>query len=883
MAGNRVYFFGGGKADGSASMKMILGGKGAGLAEMTNLGIPVPPGFTISAEVCLSYLESGEKLPEGLEEEVLANLAKVEETMGKKYGNASDPLLISLRSGAAISMPGMMDTVLNLGLNDESVIGLANQSGDERFAYDSYRRLIQMYSDVVIGIEHSKFEDILKSVKSKKSYKLDVELQVEDLKEIVKKYKEVVRNETGKDFPASPMEQLWGGIDAVFKSWNTRRAIEYRRLNKIPEDMGTAVNTQSMVFGNMGNTSATGVAFTRDPATGENRYYGEFLHNAQGEDVVAGIRTPQPLNKKDRGDGDPVSLEDTMPDIHRELVGIFSRLENHYHDMQDIEFTVEDRKLWILQTRSGKRTGRASVKIAVDMVQEGLLEKDEALLSVDPSSIDQLLHPTIDPKAEVTVIASGLPASPGAASGIAVFNADDARDLGAEQNVILVRSETSPDDIHGMAASQGILTSTGGMTSHAAIVARGMGKPCIVGCESALVDEEKQMFSVGQTTVKKGDTITIDGSTGRVMLDTVPTIPPEMTDEFKKLMTWSDEYRKLGVRANADTPRDARIAREFGAQGIGLCRTEHMFFEGERIDAMREMILAKDGEGRKKALSKILPMQRKDFEEILKEMDGFPVTIRLLDPPLHEFLPRTKEEFAHLSEKIGVEVDEIVKIADSLREANPMLGHRGCRLGITYPEITEMQAVAIFEAAVNRIREGGNPLPEVMVPLISGEREFIAQKKIIIAVAERILKKNNVDLQYLVGTMIELPRAALVADKIARHAQFFSFGTNDLTQTTFGLSRDDVGRFLPFYISQGILKDDPFQVLDIEGVGQLVEIGTTRGRSSNKNLKVGICGEHGGEPGSIRFFQKVGLNYVSCSPFRVPVARLAAAHTELKE
>jgi len=882
MAGKSVYFFGGGKADGSGTMKKVLGGKGAGLAEMTNLGIPVPPGFTISAEVCLNYLASGKKMPEGLEDEVLDNLRKVEDTLGIKFGDPSDPLLISIRSGAAISMPGMMDTVLNLGLNDDSVAGLAGQSGDERFAYDSYRRLIQMYGDVVIGIDHSKFENILKGVKSQKGVDLDIDLQVDDLKQIVEKYKELVLNDSGRDFPTSPLEQLWGGVDAVFKSWNTKRAIEYRRLNKIPGDMGTAVNIQSMVFGNMGETSATGVAFTRDPATGEKRYYGEFLHNAQGEDVVAGIRTPQPLNKEDRGEDNPISLEDTMPDIHRELIGIFSNLENHYHDMQDIEFTVQDKKLWILQTRSGKRTGRASVKIAVDMVDEGLLKKDEALLSVDPDSVDQLLHPTIDPKAEVKVIAKGLPASPGAASGIAVFTADDARDLGDEQEVILVRSETSPDDIHGMAASQGILTSTGGMTSHAAIVARGMGKPCIVGCESVLVDEEKQLFSVGNTTVKKGDIITIDGSTGRIMLDKVPTIPPEMTEEFKILMTRADEYRKMSVRANADTPQDAKIARDFGAEGIGLCRTEHMFFEGDRIDAMREMILARNSNGRKKALEKILPMQRKDFEGILKEMDGFPVTIRLLDPPLHEFLPKTEEEFAHLSGKIGRDIDEIMKITESLHESNPMLGHRGCRLGITYPEITEMQAVAIFEAAVNRIKDGGNPMPEIMVPLISGEREFIEQKKIIIAVAEKIMKDNNVDLKYLVGTMIELPRAALVADKIAKHAQFFSFGTNDLTQTTFGLSRDDVGRFLPFYISEGILKDDPFQVLDTEGVGQLVETGTTRGRSSNENLKVGICGEHGGEPNSILFFRKIGLNYVSCSPFRVPVARLAAAHAELK-
>jgi len=882
MNNMRVYFFGGGKADGNGQMKDILGGKGAGLAEMTNIGIPVPPGFTISAQVCLGYLASGEQLPEGLEQEVIDNLKRVEGTLDRKFGDPAKPLLLSIRSGAAISMPGMMDTVLNLGLNDDTVTGLAGLSNDERFAYDSYRRLIQMYSDVVIGIEHSKFERILRTIKNQKGYTLDIELQIEDLKEIVNQYKQLVHDETGVDFPRSPVEQLWGGIGAVFKSWNTKRAIEYRRLNKIPEDMGTAVNIQAMVFGNMGTGSATGVAFTRDPATGENRYYGEFLPNAQGEDVVAGIRTPQSLSRADRGEDDPPSLEDLMPDIHHDLVQIFQKLENHYHDMQDIEFTIQEGKLWILQTRIGKRTGRAAVKIAIDMVDNGLLDQKQALLRVDPASVEQLLHPTIDPKADPVVIASGLPASPGAASGIVVFHADDARDMGEENSVILVRAETSPDDIHGMAASMGILTSTGGMTSHAAIVARGMGKPCVVGCEAVYVDEDNALLRVGDRVVKQGDLITLDGSTGRVMLDRVPTIPPEFTEEFNTLMSWADGCRKLGIRANADTPHDARTARNFGAEGIGLCRTEHMFFEGDRIDAMREMILASNSEGRKKALKKILPMQRKDFEEIFKEMDGFPVTIRLLDPPLHEFLPRTEEEFAHLSSKIGIEISEIKILADALRESNPMLGHRGCRLGITYPEITEMQAIAIFEAALNVTREGGNPLPEIMVPLISSEKEFIEQKDIIIRVADRLLPESGVDLKYLVGTMIELPRAALVADRIAEHAQFFSFGTNDLTQTTFGLSRDDVGRFLPFYISKGIFKEDPFQMLDTEGVGQLVALGTSRGRSANENLKVGICGEHGGEPTSISFFQEAGLNYVSCSPYRVPIARLAASHAALK-
>jgi pyruvate,orthophosphate dikinase len=881
MRQKRVYFFGNGKADGSESQRAILGGKGAGLAEMTNIGIPVPPGFTISAQVCLEYLKDEGRMPEGLEEEVLSNLARVEEVLGKKYGDQAKPLLLSIRSGAAVSMPGMMDTVLNLGLNDKSVVGLARTSGDERFAYDSYRRLIQMYSDVVIGIEHHKFEDTLREAKEKKKVALDLELKSEDLKEVVNRYNDLVRKETGSDFPSSPLDQLWGGIGAVFKSWNTKRAIEYRRLNRIPEDMGTGVNIQAMVFGNMGARSATGVAFTRDPSTGENRFYGEFLPNAQGEDVVAGIRTPQPLSRTDGSRKGVVSLEEMMPGIYQELVDIFGKLELHYHDMQDVEFTIEEGKLWILQTRSGKRTGKAAMKIAVDMVGEGLLDRKEAILSVEPASADQLLHPMIDPKAAPLVLAKGLPASPGAASGMVVFHADDARDLGQKHDVILVRAETSPDDIHGMAAARGILTSTGGMTSHAAIVARGMGKPCVVGCDGIRVDVEAGVFAAKGKQVKKGELITIDGSTGRVMHGKIPTIPPELTPEFTTLMTWADECRTLGVRANADTPIDARTARKFGAEGIGLCRTEHMFFESNRIDAMREMILAHDREGRRKALDKILPMQRHDFEEIFKEMKGLPVTIRLLDPPLHEFLPKTDEEFAHLSAIIGIDVAELGKIADSMREANPMLGHRGCRLGITFPEITEMQATAIFEAAVNVAKGGGDPKPEIMVPLTANEREFLDQKNIIVKIGNEILEKSRTKLSFLVGTMIELPRAALVADKIARHADFFSFGTNDLTQTTFGLSRDDAGRFLPYYITRGILKEDPFQVLDMEGVGQLVEMGTERGRSVNKNLKVGICGEHGGEPSSIFFFHKTGLNYVSCSPFRVPIARLAAAHAAL--
>jgi pyruvate,orthophosphate dikinase len=820
-------------------------------------------------------------MPEGLEEEVLSNLARVEEVLGKKYGDPAKPLLLSIRSGAAVSMPGMMDTVLNLGLHDVSVTGLARASGDERFAYDSYRRLLQMYGDVVMGIEHAAFERILKEAKERKRATLDLELDTADLKDIVARYKDLVRAETGTDFPSLPLDQLWGGIGAVFKSWNTKRAVEYRRIHRLPDDMGTAVNIQAMVFGNMGPRSATGVAFTRNPSTGEKRYYGEFLPNAQGEDVVAGIRTPHPLAKTEEAGKHVQSLEEMMPGIYRELVGIFERLEHHYRDMQDVEFTIEEGKLWILQTRSGKRAGKAAVKIAVDMVGERLHDRKAAVLSVDPASADQLLHPMVDPKADLVVLAKGLPASPGAASGLAVFHADDARDLGQDSDVILVRAETSPDDIHGMAASKGILTSTGGMTSHAAIVARGMGKPCVVGCEGILVDVEEGVFTANGKQVKKGEVITIDGSTGRVMMGKIPTISPEFTSEFTTLMSWADELRTLGVRANADTPKDARTARQFGAEGIGLCRTEHMFFEGTRIDAMREMILAHDGEGRRKALDKILPMQRQDFEEIFKEMNGLPVTIRLLDPPLHEFLPRTDEEYAHLSAIIGIGVPELRKTADSMREANPMLGHRGCRLGITFPEITEMQVTAIFEAAVNVARQGGDPRPEIMVPLTANEKEFIAQKEIIVRIGNEIIEKNGAKLSYLAGTMIELPRAALVADRIAKHADFFSFGTNDLTQTTFGLSRDDVGRFLPYYINKGIFKEDPFQVLDTEGVGQLVEMGTKKGRKANRKLKVGICGEHGGEPRSIFFFHKTGLNYVSCSPFRVPIARLAAAHAAL--
>ncbi len=868
-----VYFFGGGKAEGDKDMKNLLGGKGANLHEMTNLGIPVPPGFTITTEACVFYFKNG-AFPPGLEEEVKENLSRLEKLTGKTFGSIDNPLLVSVRSGARASMPGMMDTILNLGLNDQSVQGLAKKTSDERFAYDSYRRFIQMFSDVVLGVDRNLFEEKLREKKNSLGIKEDFELTAKDLKELVEEYKDIVKRVTGRPFPQEPQEQLWMAIEAVFKSWNNKRAIEYRKLHKIPDDWGTACNVQTMVFGNMGFDCATGVAFTRDPSTGEKTVYGEYLPNAQGEDVVAGIRTPKKLQE----------LQKDMPKAYQELLEIFERLEKHYRDMMDIEFTIEKEKVYILQTRVGKRSAKAEVKIAVDMVKEGLITKEEALLRVDPRRVEQLLHPMVDPKAEKVVLTKGLPASPGAAWGKVIFDADEAADLSeAGEAVILVRDETSPDDIRGMARSRGILTARGGMTSHAAVVARGIGKPCVVGAEEIEVEYKENLFRVRDVIVKKGDIITIDGSTGEVLLGKVPTIDPEFFEEFNELLKWADEIRWIGVRANADTPADAQRARKFGAEGIGLCRTEHMFFEGERIYAMQEMILAKNKEEREKALAKLLPMQREDFKGLFKAMDGFPVTIRLLDPPLHEFVPKTKEQMEELSKRTGISIEEIAAKSEALREANPMLGHRGCRLGIVYPEITEMQARAIFEAACECVKEGIRVLPEIMVPIVSVKEELDHQKAIIDKVAKEVMSERGIEIEYSVGTMIELPRACMTADKIAQTAEFFSFGTNDLTQTTFGFSRDDVGKFVPKYIELGILKDDPFQVLDQEGVGSLVKIGIEKGRSTRPNLKVGICGEHGGEPSSVEFCHRVGMDYVSCSPFRVPIARLAAAQAVIRE
>ncbi len=885
-----VYKFGGGTAEGSAEMKNLLGGKGANLAEMARLGIPVPPGFTITTEMCKQYYESGNKFPPELEKQVKEGIEHIEKIMGAKFGDPENPLLVSVRSGAPISMPGMMDTVLNLGLNDETVKGLAKKTGNERFAWDSYRRFVQVYGDVVLGLkpeskeEIDPFEEIIDRLKKEKGYKWDTDLTVDDLKYLVEEFKKLIKERKGIDFPQDPWEQLWGAIRAVFESWNNERAITYRKLNKIPDDLGTAVNVQAMVFGNMGDDSATGVAFTRDPATGEKIFYGEYLVNAQGEDVVAGIRTPQPINKATKTSPDQKTLEEVMPEAYKQLEEIRDRLEKHYKDMQDIEFTVQQGRLWMLQTRVGKRTAKAAVKMAVDMVKEGLIDKKTAIMRVTPEQLDQLLHPMFDPKAEKKVIAKGLPASPGAATGRVVFHADDAEEWAKRgEKVILVRLETSPEDVGGMHAAEGILTARGGMTSHAAVVARGMGKTAVVGCGALNVDYAKKQFTVGDIVVKEGDWISIDGSTGEVMLGQVPTVEPQMTGEFGELMQWVDEIRKLGVRTNADTPHDAQVARNFGAEGIGLCRTEHMFFEGERIKAVREMILAEDEEGRRKALDKILPYQKQDFLGIFKVMEGLPVTIRLLDPPLHEFLPQEEEAQREMAEDLGVPLEKVKERVEALHELNPMLGHRGCRLGIAYPEITEMQTRAIFEAACELTKQGLKVLPEVMVPLVGTLEEFQNQKEVIDRVAKEVMDEHGVKVEYLVGTMIEVPRAALTADKIATEAQFFSFGTNDLTQMTFGYSRDDVGKFLPMYLEKKILKEDPFQVLDQEGVGQLVRMGTERGRSTRPELKVGICGEHGGEPKSVKFCHKVGMNYVSCSPFRVPIARLAAAQAVVEE
>ena len=868
-----VYFFGNGKTDGQAGNKILAGGKGANLAEMVELGIPVPAGFTITTEACIEFYNRSEQWPEGLEEQVMENLAKVEEAMGAKFGDTNNPLLVSVRSGARVSMPGMMDTVLNLGLNDETVQGLAAKSGNPRFAWDSYRRFIQMYGDVVMGVEHDKFEEVLQAVKNAKGAQLDTDLDAEDLQELVKKYKEVVLREAGKLFPNDPVEQLKGAINAVFMSWNNPRAIRYRELNDIPGDWGTAVNVQAMVFGNMGETSGTGVAFTRNPSTGENVFYGEYLMNAQGEDVVAGIRTPHPI----------ATLAEAMPDVYRQLVDIYKKLENHYRDMQDIEFTIQEGKLYMLQTRAGKRTAQAAVRIAVEMVEEGLIDKKEALLRVDPQQLDQLLHKRIDPSAKLNVIAKGLPASPGAAVGRIVFHADDAeawKERG--EQVILVRTETSPEDIGGMDAAEGILTARGGMTSHAAVVARSMGKCCVAGCGDAKIDEMNKIVNINGHVLKEGDWITLNGSTGEVILGQVKLIDPELTGNFGTLMAWADEYRALGVRTNADTPHDAKVAREFGAEGIGLCRTEHMFFEGDRIKAVRQMILAKDKAGREAALAKLLPYQKNDFVGIFKEMAGLPVTIRLLDPPLHEFLPHEHHAMEELAQAMGVTFEEVQQTVESLKELNPMLGHRGCRLGITYPEIYAMQARAIFEAAAELTKQGQKVIPEVMIPLVGAVKELKLMKDVCIEVAKQVEEEYGVKLEYSIGTMIELPRATVTADAIAEEAEFFSFGTNDLTQMTFGFSRDDVAHFLPIYVEKGILEKDPFQTLDQVGVGSLVETGVQKGRQTNPKLKLGVCGEHGGDPASIDFFHRVGLNYVSCSPFRVPIARLAAAQANIR-
>lgn len=878
MAKKYVYFFGGGKAEGRTEMKKLLGGKGANLAEMTNIGIPVPPGFTITSEVCNIYSENNEQYPEGLDEQVDENLENLEDVMGQEFGDPDDPLLVSVRSGAAISMPGMMDTVLNIGLNDETIKGLIKKFGDERPAYDSYRRLVQMFGDVVLGIEHDKFEAKLEEKKEEKGVEFDVELDANDLKELVGEFKEIIKEEAGIDFPDEPREQIQMATDAVFGSWNNRRAITYRKLNNIPNDLGTAVNVQTMVFGNTGEKSGTGVAFTRNPATGENKFYGEFLMNAQGEDVVAGIRTPRSIDE----------LKNILPDVYDELVEVNQTLEEHYKDMQDLEFTIQDATLYILQTRTGKRTGAAAVKIAVDMVKEGLIDKETAVSRISYDVLDQLLHPMIDSnidKDSLNILAKGLNASPGAAAGKVVFTADEAEEwVEKGEEVILVRNETSPEDIGGMHASEGILTARGGMTSHAAIVARGMGTPCVAGCGDIRIDYDAKQFKVNGTVVKEGDFITIDGATGEVILGEVELVEPKLKGEFAELMEWVDELRKIGVRTNADTPHDAQVARDYGAAGIGLCRTEHMFFESDRIDAMREMIVADDEEGRRKALDKLLPYQRQDFAEIFKVMDGLPVIIRTLDPPLHEFLPHEKDEIAKLAEKIGKNASELEDRVASLDEANPMLGHRGCRLGIVYPEITEMQARAVFEAAIEVAKEGKTVIPEVMIPLVGFVEEFKRQKDIVEKVAKEVTEEAGIELDYMIGTMIELPRAALTADEIAEEAKFFSFGTNDLTQTALGVSRDDAqDKFLASYVEEGVLESDPFQTLDQTGVGQLVDIGTKRGRKGRPGMEVGICGEHGGDPESVKFCHQVGLDYVSCSPFRVPIAKLAAAHAVLEE
>ncbi|HVW55042.1 MAG TPA: pyruvate, phosphate dikinase [Rhizobiaceae bacterium] len=882
-----VYTFGDGKAEGRAGDRNLLGGKGANLAEMCSLGLPVPPGFTITTEACNWYFQNGQKYPAELSAEVEKALDHISRIAKRRFGDSENLLLVSVRSGARASMPGMMDTVLNLGLNDETVEALARESGDARFAYDSYRRFIQMYSNVVLGLDHELFEEILENEKARLGHELDTELSAAEWKRIIGLYKERIDEELGKPFPQEPKEQLWGAIGAVFSSWMNQRAITYRRLHDIPESWGTAVNVQAMVFGNMGNTSATGVAFTRNPSTGEKALYGEFLVNAQGEDVVAGIRTPQNITEAARiaAGSDKPSLEKLMPEAYQGFVEICRKLESHYRDMQDLEFTIEQGKLWMLQTRNGKRTASAAMKVAVDMAAEGLIGKEEAVLRIEPASLDQLLHPTIDPSARRDVVAVGLPASPGAATGEIVFSSDAAEDARAKgRRVILVRIETSPEDIHGMHAAEGILTTRGGMTSHAAVVARGMGKPCVSGAGSLRVDYKAGTISAAGKTLRQGDVITIDGGNGQVLKGAVPMRQPELSGDFASIMEWADAIRRMKVRTNAETPADARTARSFGAEGIGLCRTEHMFFDGERIVAMREMILADTEEGRRSALAKLLPMQRSDFGELFEIMAGLPVTIRLLDPPLHEFLPKTEEEIAEVAKAMGVPSDKLRHRTEELHEFNPMLGNRGCRLAVSYPEIAEMQARAIFEAAVEAAGKTGKPVvPEVMVPLVGMVKELDFVKAKIDETARKVMEEKGKKIDYLVGTMIELPRAAIRADVIAKSAEFFSFGTNDLTQTTFGISRDDAASFLEIYRKKGVIEQDPFVSLDVDGVGELVRLGVEKGRLGRPGIKLGICGEHGGDPASIAFCEKVGLDYVSCSPFRVPIARLAAAQAAARK
>ncbi|MGB9680056.1 MAG: pyruvate, phosphate dikinase [Thermoanaerobacteraceae bacterium] len=872
MSKKYVYLF----SEGDASMRNLLGGKGANLAEMTRLGLPVPQGFTVTTEACTRYYEDGQVIAPEIIEEIYKYMEELERITGKKFGDPSNPLLVSVRSGARVSMPGMMDTILNLGLNDDTVIGIAKATNNERFAYDSYRRFINMFSDVVMGIEKNKFEAILDAVKEENGAKFDTDLNADNLKEVVKRFKELYKKELGVDFPQDPKVQLLEAVKAVFRSWDNPRAIVYRRLNDISGNWGTAVNVQSMVFGNMGNDSGTGVAFTRNPATGEKALFGEYLINAQGEDVVAGIRTPQPI----------ATLKDAMPEVYKQFVDIANKLENHYRDMQDIEFTIEKGKLYMLQTRNGKRTAQAALKVAVDLVAEGLIDEKTAVMRIEPKQLDQLLHPTFEASAlkAAKAVAKGLPASPGAAAGKVYFTAEDAVKAVKSngEKVVLVRMETSPEDIEGMSVAQGILTGRGGMTSHAAVVARGMGTCCVAGCSDAKIDENAKVMKIGDIVVKEGDYISIDGSTGNVYLGEIKTVTPELTGDFGKLMSWADKFRKLKVKANADIPRDAKVAVNYGAEGIGLCRTEHMFFDEERIPAMREMIISKTEEQRRKALEKLLPMQRSDFEGLFEVMGGFPVTIRLLDPPLHEFLPHEDEEIRELAKEMGITFEELKTTVENLKEFNPMLGHRGCRLAVTYPEIAEMQTRAIIEAAINVKKKTGHDVkPQIMVPLVGELKEFKYIKDIIVRIADEVLKENNADIKYLVGTMIEVPRAALTADEIAKEAEFFSFGTNDLTQMTFGFSRDDAGRFLEAYYEKKIYESDPFAKLDQIGVGKLVDMASKNGRQTRPDLELGICGEHGGDPSSIEFCHRVGLDYVSCSPFRVPIARLAAAQAAI--